>query len=94
MCPPDGLNEATETSFLHHSSVYTVNTPTKEKKYKCIAKVGNEKFVKYRLSNLISFANFLDRAWKDWRWFNVYDKRTGEQLANYTRKNRPTSKHL
>jgi hypothetical protein len=71
-----------------------MNKSPQQKKYKCIAKVGNEKFVKYRLSDLISFANFLDREWKDWRWFNVYDKQTGEQLANYTRNNRPPRKHI
>lgn len=64
------------------------------KKYTCIAKVGPEKFVKYRLNNLKDFTAFLDRKWPDWRFFNVYDKQTKEQLANFTKTNRPNSAFL
>jgi hypothetical protein len=65
-----------------------------KKKYVCIAKVGHDKIVKYRLSDLMSFTKFLDENWSDWRWFNVYDKESREQLASFTRHNKPTAKHL
>lgn len=65
-----------------------------EKKYTIIAKVGNEKFVKYRCSDLLSLVRFLDKSWPDWRWFNVFDKRTKEQIANFTTKNRPQTKTI
>jgi len=59
------------------------------KKYKVIAKVGNNKFVKYNVTNLIAFTKFLDAKFKDWRWFNVYDKSSKKQLNNFTKNNRP-----
>jgi hypothetical protein len=64
-----------------------------EKKYKAIVKVSNEKFVKYHLNNLVSFARFLDEKFPDWRFFNVFD-RTGQQVKSYTKNNRPQSKTL
>jgi len=48
------------------------------KTYKVIAKVSSDKFVKYNTGNLISFTKFLDANYKDWRWFNVYNKKTIE----------------
>lgn len=69
-------------------------TTVSMKKYSCIVKVGNDKFVKYRLSDLLKFVEFLDREWSDWRWFNVYDKESKTQLANYTRANRPSRKQI
>jgi ABC-type uncharacterized transport system permease subunit len=62
-------------------------------KYKVIAKVGDEKFVKYRSENLLSFTRFLDTKFPTWRWFNVYSS-TGQQIANYTTKNRPLYKQV
>lgn len=65
-----------------------------KKKYKVIAKVDNEKFVKYNVNNLLKFCEFLDKEFSGWRWFNVYRYSSdglGEQIANYTTKNRPTS---
>ena len=59
-------------------------------RYTCIAKTGNEKFVKYRLNNLDKFTAFLDREWPNWRWFNVFDNRTKLQIANFTKNSRPT----
>lgn len=57
-------------------------------KYRVIAKVDNDKFVKYHIDNLKSFAGFLDRKWPDWRFFNVFDaERT--QIASYTKNQRP-----
>jgi hypothetical protein len=62
-----------------------------KKKYHCIAKVGPEKFVKYNVNNLVKFTSYLDRDFPDWRWYNVYDKETRNQVANFTKNNRPTS---
>jgi len=66
----------------------------KEKLYRVIIKVGADKFIKYHCSDLLSLVTFLDKSWSGWRWFNVYSKNTGEQLANFTTKDRPTSRHL
>jgi len=68
-----------------------------KKKYKAIAKVGNDKFVKYNVNNLRMFAAFLDRRFPDWRYFNVFrytKDGTGEQLKSFTKNNRPTSGHI
>jgi len=64
------------------------------KKYRVIGKVGNEKFVKYNVNNLIKFTSFLDKSFPDWRWFNVYDNKTEVQVANFTKNNRPTSANI
>jgi ABC-type uncharacterized transport system permease subunit len=58
------------------------------KKYKVIAKVGSEKFVKYNVNNLLLFTTFLDKSFPFWRWFNVYDS-TGNQIDSFTSKSRP-----
>lgn len=62
------------------------------KKYRVIAKVENERFVKYNCNDLLKFTQFLDRKFPDWRWFNVFDKKTKNQIANFTKNNRPYSK--
>jgi len=62
------------------------------KKYKVIAKVGKEKFVKYNVNNLVLFTKFLDRQFPDWRYFNVFrytKDSAGEQLASFTKNKRP-----
>ena len=67
------------------------------KKYRVIAKVGNEKFVIYRVNNLILFAKFLDKDFPEWRFFNVYEYikgQKGQQLGNFTKNNRPTSRYI
>ncbi len=65
-----------------------------DNKYTCIVKVGNNTFLKYRLSDLLSFVKFLDQNHSEWRYFNVFDKLTKEQIASFTKNNRPTSKHI
>jgi hypothetical protein len=68
-----------------------------QKKYKVIAKVDNDKFVKYNVNNLVLFAQFLDNNFQGWRWFNVYEytkDSTGKQIANFTSKNRPDSRYV
>jgi ferredoxin-fold anticodon binding domain-containing protein len=67
------------------------------KKYKVIAKVGNEKFVKYNVNNLVLFSKFLDKEFSDWRFFNVFEYTkdgTGSQIANFTKNSRPTQMYL
>lgn len=63
-----------------------------EKQYKCIVKISNERFLKYNVNNLLLFTAFLDREFPMWRWYNVYSKRTKEQLANFTKNRRPFKK--
>lgn len=66
------------------------------KKYKVIAKVGNDKFVKYNVNNLLLFSRFLDKDFPDWRYFNVYaytKDGSGNQIANYTKNRRPDGRY-
>jgi hypothetical protein len=63
-----------------------------KKKYKVIAKVSSDRFVKYNVNNLLKFTEFLDKEFSGWRYFNVYrytKDSTGEQLANFTTNSRP-----
>jgi len=67
------------------------------KKYRVIAKVEKDKFVKYKVNNLIMFTKFLDRKFSGWRWFNVYEynkSHNGKQLASFTSNNKPRSKYI
>jgi len=63
------------------------------KTYKVIVKISNDKFVKYNVNNLVSFTKFIDQHYKNWRWFNVYDKKTKTQITSYTKYNRPQLKN-
>ena len=71
-------------------------------KYKVIVKVKNNPdrtahCVKYRVTDLIRFAQFLDKEWSGWKWFNVYSNTgmdKGKQLANFTKNKRPGSKSV
>ena len=68
-----------------------------KKKYKVIAKVETNKFVKYNVNNLLAFTEFLDTNFKDWRWFNVYQYTAdgiGNQIGNFSNKNRPSSRFI
>lgn len=57
-----------------------------------IVKVDAEKFVKYDyVNNLVSFTGFLDRTFPNWRYMNVFDRKSKTQIANFTRKNKPTA---
>lgn len=72
------------------------------KKYKVIAKIknnpdGTAKCVKYGVSDLIKFCQFLDKNWKGWTWFNVYSNQgsnKGIQVASFTKHKRPVSKFV
>jgi hypothetical protein len=64
------------------------------KKYTCIAKTGDDKFLKYRLNDLLKFTRFLDKQWPGWRWYNVFDNRTKTQVANFTKRKRPDASRI
>ncbi len=69
------------------------------KRYKIIAKIennpdGTARCVKYRVTDLKKFTQFLDKKWAGWKWFNVYSNsgvNKGKQLANSTNNRRPKS---
>jgi len=62
------------------------------KKYKVIVKVTTSNFAKYNVNDLIAFTKFLNTKFKDWRWFNVFEK--GKQVGSFTKNNCPISKHI
>jgi hypothetical protein len=68
-----------------------------KKKYKVIAKVNDNKFVKYNVNNLLLFTNFLDENFNGWRWFNVYEynrEGNGRQIGSFTNKKRPLKRFI
>lgn len=70
-----------------------------EKKYKVIAKVGNNengtaKCVKYNVNDLVKFSQFLDKQFPAWTWFNVYSKESKLQLGSFTKFKRPVSRFM
>ncbi len=62
--------------------------------YQIIVKVDSDKFVKYNSSNLLSFVEFLDKQYPKWRFFNVFYKKTREQIGSFTNKNRPQTRFI
>lgn len=73
----------------------TSHGSSKSKKYRVIVKVSNERFVRYAaVNNLLRFTDFLDSSFPDWRFMNVYDYLSGDQIGSYTRLNRPTSRFM
>ena len=67
------------------------------KKYICICKIGNNpdgsaKCIKHHVNNLLKYVEYLDKQWADWRWFNVFDKRTGGEIGSFTKSKRPLTK--
>ena len=71
-------------------------------KYVVIVKIKNNSdgtahCVRYRVTDLIKFTQFLDKKWAAWKWFNVYSNTAinkGVQLANFTKNNRPGSRFV
>jgi hypothetical protein len=56
---------------------------------------NNEKFTRtYHSPDLLNFTEFLDRELPNWSFFNVYDKESGLQLANFTKFDKPRKKRL
>lgn len=46
-------------------------------------------FVKYTyVHNLLKFQQFLDETYPGWFYFNVFDRRTSQQLTSFTKNNR------
>lgn len=91
------MRENSKDGICFFRTIHPKTQLMNKKKYMCIAKVGNEKFVRYRENNLKLFAGFLDREFTDWRWFNVYEySRDGDgpQIGNFTKNNRPLKPRL
>jgi len=67
------------------------------KKYICIVKVGEARFLRYHVNDLIRFTEFLDKQFSDWRWFNVYSNskvQKRSQVASFTRNRRPDKRFV
>ena len=72
------------------------------KRYAAIVKINNDSngkanCVKYRFNDLINFTSFLDKAWPDWKWYNVYSNtgaNKGTQLGSFTKNKRPINKSI
>ena len=62
-------------------------------KYIIIVKT-TEKHLKYHVTDLIKFTSFLDTKFPTWKFFNVYDSKTQEQIANFTINQRPTKRRV
>lgn len=68
---------------------------TDNKQYSCIVKVDAERFVKYRtVNNLLKFTIFLDENFPMWRYYNVYNKKTKEQITSFTKNKRPSQSQI
>ena len=81
--------------FSHHTSKYELLIMSK--KYMCIAKVDNKKFVRFHVNNLKKFSLFLDQKFPGWRWFNVFEytrDHNGKQLDSFTNRKRPVKAFL
>ncbi len=66
-------------------------------KYRCIVKLvsaDGDRFLKYRTNDLLKFCKFLDVKFPEWKWFNVYDKKTGDQIGSFTINNRPKNRFI
>lgn len=64
------------------------NENWKQRRYKCGVKV-DELLYYWHTDNLLSFVNFLDAQYSSWKWFNVYNTITGQNLASFTKYKRP-----
>ena len=65
-----------------------------KKVYRCWVKCDENDFKTWHSDNLLSFVLFLDNNYPNWRFFNVYDKKKGNELARFTKSNRPLKKQL
>ena len=52
--------------------------------YRVIVKVSNDKFVKYHSNNLSSFVTFVNKKFKNWRYMNIFEKHTRNQIGSIT----------
>jgi len=61
--------------------------------YNVIIKAGDNHFLKYkRVVNLLTLVRYLDQNFPGWRWFNVFSRRTKQQIGSFTRYNRPSTR--
>lgn len=51
-------------------------------------------FKTWNTSHLVKLCEFLDSKHSTWRWFNVYDKKTRNQVGNFTAGNRPQNRWI
>lgn len=59
-------------------------------RYNVIIKANADTFLKYRnVSDLLKLTYWLDVNWPGWRFFNVFDSKSKNQIASFTNKNRP-----
>lgn len=66
-------------------------------RYRCIVKVSTgtqDTFLKYRTTDLLKFTAFLDSKHPSWKWYNVYDKHTGDQVGSYTVNSKPSKRYI
>ncbi len=67
-------------------------TDTVMKRYNVIVKLRTQQFLKYQVNDLLKFTAYLDKEHAgQWTWYNVFDRRTRQQVANFTNKRRPVS---
>ena len=60
------------------------------KKVSCIVKINSNQFVKYEyVNNLKLFTIFIDKKFPDWRYFNVFNRETKQQIGSFTKNNKP-----
>lgn len=60
--------------------------------YKVWVKTGNDCHKEWHTSDLIDLQSFLDTKYPEWRYFNVYDKKTNIELGRFTKFKRANSK--
>ena len=64
----------------------------KKLKRTVIVKTDTKDFAKWEYVNdLVRFTNFINTKYPNWRFMNVFDKETRQQIASFTKKNPPTS---
>ncbi len=70
----------------------TTNRHGKMKRYNVIVKLRTQQFLKHQVNDLLQLTTYLDKKYAgQWTWFNVFDSRTRQQVANFTNKRRPVS---
>lgn len=58
-------------------------------------KCQNCRFRKFEfVRDLLKLTTWLDKNEPEWRWFNVYLRKTGAQLESFTQNRRPLTKQL
>jgi len=62
--------------------------------YRVWVKTDEEDYKTWHTSDLINLQIFLDSKYPQWRFFNVYDKKTGNNLASFTKSKRALSKKV